>query len=211
MEHLIVTGKNLEPAIEKAASVLRAGGLVVYPTDTLYGLGCDALNGEALKKVFAVKKRPEDKPLSIAVSSLEMMRRYTQVTPEAEALAKRFLPGALTLVLRKKDLPDILTAGEKNVAIRIPGNKLALRLIGTLGHPISATSANLSGMEPPVTAEEAMRQIQVDLVLDSGRLEARIPSTIVDLSGRPKLLREGKIKWSEIEKVLEELKGAHSG
>ncbi|MEE9594722.1 MAG: L-threonylcarbamoyladenylate synthase [Candidatus Hydrothermarchaeales archaeon] len=204
MDHLIVKRENLESAIAEAISVLRDGGLVVYPTDTLYGLGCDALNEEAIKKVFTIKKRPEDKPLSIAVSSIGMMEKYAYVTPLADFLAKKFLPGALTVILPKKNLPDILTSNKEDVAIRVPDNEVALKLIESLGRPITATSANLSGMEPPTTPNDAMRQIDADLILDSGDLESKVPSTLVDLTGKPRLLRAGKIKWKEIERVVSE-------
>ncbi|MFQ5815371.1 MAG: L-threonylcarbamoyladenylate synthase [Candidatus Hydrothermarchaeaceae archaeon] len=202
MDYLVITQKNLKSAIAKATAVLRESGIVVYPTDTLYGLGCDALNEEAIRRVFAAKKRQEDKPLSIAVTGLGMMERYAHVTPEAKSLAEKFLPGALTLILRKRDLPDVLTSNQEKVAIRVPDNEVALGLIESLGRPITATSANLSGMKPPITPQEAMRQVEADLILDGGKLESRVPSTIVDLSGRPRPLRKGRIKWDDIERVI---------
>jgi len=206
MDHLVVRQDNIGMIIENAASVLKDGGLVVYPTDTLYGLGCDALNEEAIMKVFRAKSRSKEKPISIAVSSLEMMKKYASVTPLAESLAKQFLPGGLTLILSKKNLPDILTSNKKEIAVRIPDDKVALKLIQALGRPITATSANISGMEPPATPEEVANQIEADLIIDRGKLESKVPSTIVDLTGPPKLLRAGKIKWEEIEKVVSKSK-----
>jgi L-threonylcarbamoyladenylate synthase len=207
MDYFVVTRDNIVSVLAKATDVLNRGGLVVYPTDTLYGLGCDALNADAVRRVFIAKKRPMEKPLSIAVSSLEMMEKYAHVTKEAKSLAREFLPGALTIVLRKRNLPEILTSGRENVAVRVPDNEVALGLIESLGRPITATSANLSGMEPPITPQESLRQIKADMTLDGGKLESRIPSTIVDLTSRPRLLREGKIKRRDIERVIPTLLG----
>jgi L-threonylcarbamoyladenylate synthase len=194
--------KGIEEKIKEAARILREGGLVVYPTDTLYGLGANALDEKAVERVFKVKKRPFSKPLPIAVNSLEMMRRYASVNERAECLAERFLPGAVTLVLNKRDIPDVLTAGSEKVAIRIPKHEVALKLIEFAGSPITTTSANLTGMIPPISVEEVVAQIKVDVILDGGRLGSRIPSTLVDITGEPKILREGKIKREEIERVI---------
>ncbi len=189
--------------IEKAVKALRRGALVIYPTDTLYGLGCNALDERAIKKVFAAKKRPISNPLSIAVDSIEMMGRYAKLTGAAEKLAQEFLPGALTIVLEKKDLPSALTCGLPNVGIRIPDSDIALKLIELLGVPITATSANISGNAPPSSAEDAASQIKdADIALDTGQLKGSTPSTVVDLTGKPKILREGAIKRRELEKVI---------
>lgn len=195
-----------DEGVEEAVEILKKGGLVIYPTDTLYGLGCNALDELALKSVFAVKKRPTSNPLSIAVSDVEMMKEYAELPEAAEKLADAFLPGALTIVLKKKNLPDILTGGLAKVGIRIPNSDIALKLTELLGAPITATSANISGNSPPVSVEEAISQIpEADVILNRGPLRERVPSTIVDLSGKPKILREGAIKKAELETVIGEI------
>ncbi len=187
--------------LEKAAKIILSGGLVVYPTDTLYALGCNALNEEAILKVYETKKRSLAKPLPIAVASIDMMKRYAYVNKNAEKIAKKFLPGALTIVLRKKRvLPDILTSGLDKVAIRIPANKIALKLIELVGLPLVTTSANISGEAPPASIEEV--KIKADYIINGGKLEG-IPSTIIDLSeAAPKILRRGKIDGRRILEVL---------
>lgn len=193
-----------EGAVARGAEVLRGGGLVVYPTETLYALGADALDPEAVARVYKVKRRPLGKPLSIAVSSLEMLRRYAYLDEKADRLARRFLPGPLTLVLRKKDLPEILTSGLSKVGVRIPADHRALELIERFGGPVTATSANITEEISPITVEEVLEQLTgVDLILDGGPLDpSRVPSTIVDMTGEPKVLREGRIKREELEAFL---------
>ncbi|MEE8167880.1 MAG: L-threonylcarbamoyladenylate synthase [Candidatus Hydrothermarchaeales archaeon] len=195
--------EGMDEGLKQGVRVLERGGLVVYPTDTLYGLGCNALDEKAVRRVFEAKSRSLNNPLPMAVDSLEMMGRYALVNEFAKKIAKKFLPGPLTLVLKKKKLPDVLTAGLPNVAVRIPKSDATLKLIKQAGFPITATSANVSGRPPPVTVEEVEEQISVDLILDAGRLGVRMPSTILDLTGRPKILRVGKVKKEEIAQVLE--------
>ncbi len=188
--------------IKEASKLIRSGKLVIYPTDTLYALGCDALNEHAIRRVFLVKKRSFSKPLPIAVHSIEMMERYAYLNEKAKVLIKEFLPGALTIVLKKKEkIPHILTAGFDKVAIRIPANDIALRLIEAAEVPLVATSANISGEPPPASIEKI--KIKADYILDGGKLEG-IPSTIVDLTEKkPKILRRGMIDEQRIFKVLQ--------
>jgi len=205
MEIIEVYGNNVR-GTKKAARTIKRGGVVVYPTDTLYGLGCDALNPTAIEHVFTLKKRAFSNPLSIAVNSIGMLERYAHLDERGRELLERFLPGALTAVLPKKDLPDILTSGKGAVAVRIPDSEAALALIEACGVPITATSANLSGERPPISVEEVLEQIQkADTVLDNGVLESREPSTIVDLTGEPKIIREGRIPNSELLKAFREI------
>lgn len=202
---MLVVSADEEGVVRRALSVLRAGGTLVYPTDTLYALGCDATSVSAVRRVFEIKRRPLEKPLPIAVASIEMMRRYCELDERAEKLARALLPGALTLLLRKKNLPDILTSGSPKVAVRIPANELALRITAALGRPVVATSANLSGRPPPISAQEAIVQLSgVELVIDAGILaEERIPSTIYDPE-EGRIVRQGKISRARIEAVLRE-------
>jgi L-threonylcarbamoyladenylate synthase len=202
----IIPAADMEEGIKEAVETLKKGGLVIYPTDTLYGLGCNALNETAVKSVFSAKKRPPSNPLSIAVNSVEMIKEYAEFPPVAEKLAHAFLPGALTMVLKKKNLPDALTGGLQKVGIRIPDSDITLKMVELLGSPITATSANISGAAPPTKAEDALSQIpEADIVLDGGTLEKGIPSTILDMSGKPRILREGIIKKEEFEHVIGEI------
>jgi L-threonylcarbamoyladenylate synthase len=189
--------------IKKAADVIKSGGFVIYPTDTLYGLGCNSLNEKAVGRVFEVKKRDPTNPLSVAVCDLKMLRRYATFDDKAMRVMECFFPGPVTFVLRKKNLPDALTGGLENVGVRIPESRVALKLIMEAGVPIVSTSANLSGKETPQTAEEALAQLpSVDLILDAGRI-AGPPSTIIDLtSDPPRILREGAKPAWEIAGVI---------
>lgn len=201
-----ITQENREDLIKKASKVLKEGGLVIYPTDTLYGLGGNALDKSVVKKVFMAKEREATSPLPIAVNSIEMMKEYSELSKKAEMLARAFLPGALTLVLKKKNLPDTLTGGLPKVGIRIPRSDIALGLVDRLGMPITATSANISGNAPPVSAEEAALQIKsAGIVLNGGKMQNRVPSTVIDLAGKPKILREGAVRRIELKKVIGEV------
>ncbi len=193
-------------SIREGAGVIRAGGLVVYPTDTLYGLGCNALNEDAVKAVFEVKKRDHRKPLSVAVGSLRMLRKYAVFDERAMRVMEPLLPSPVTFIVKKKMLPDILTGESNNVGIRIPEDRTALKLVMEVGVPIVATSANISGRAPSETVEEALEQLpSVDLFLDSGRRSGP-PSTIVDLTcDPPEIVREGKKPSAEILRIIEEV------
>lgn len=184
-------------AISEAAATIKVGGLVVYPTETVYGLGADVCSDEAVGKVFKAKARPLESPISIAVSSLEMARQFTELTPKAEEIFKKLMPGPVTVVLRAKPtISRLLTAGTGKIGVRVPDHPVALRLINSVGGPITSTSANLSGKPAPSTVREAMKQIgkSVDLVLDAGECKLGVPSTVVDLTEKPfKVLREGPV------------------
>jgi len=187
--------------IEKAAKILRNGGVVVYPTDTLYGLGVNASDSKAVLKVFKIKGR-ENKPVSIAVANLAEARKYAKFSPLALKIAKKFLPGPLTLILPSRlNLPKELNPNDEKVRIRIPDNKITLELIKKFKFPLTATSANLSGGKNPVIAKEAIKQIgdRVDLVLDAGKCKYNKPSTVVDLSSaKIEVIREGLISKEEL-------------
>jgi len=194
--------------IAEAAATIRTGGLVIYPTETVYGLGADACSDEAVGKVFKVKGRPLENPISVAVSSLEMARQFTQVPSRAESVFKKFLPGPLTVILpAKSTISKLVTAGTGKVGLRIPDHPVALKLLDFVGGPITSTSANLSGRPFPSTVKEALMQLgeHVDVALDSGKCRFGLPSTVLDLtSEQPKVLREGPIPSGEIMKVLAE-------
>ncbi len=180
--------------------------IILYPTDTLYGLGVDATNPEAVLRLQELKGRDDKKPISIAVDSLEMLEQYAQVTALARKLAKKFLPGKLTLILCAN--PGIRTKGvvgsDGSVGVRIPNHPQALALIQKIGKPITATSANVSGMLPENTVEKILTQFgekagMISRVIDGGELPLNTPSTVVDARGeKPIILREGAISSSNI-------------
>jgi L-threonylcarbamoyladenylate synthase len=166
--------------IEKAVFVLMHDGLVVYPTETVYGLGADALSDEAIEKVYEAKKRPLAMPVSIAVSDFDMLYAVARVEPAMEPFLTTFLPGPVTVVLpARKTVPDILTGGTGLIGVRMPAHDLALQLIAKFDAPITATSANLHGAKDPVLPTECT--VPYEFLIDGGRL-AGTPSTVVDLT-----------------------------
>ena len=208
-------------AIAEAARRLRAGALVAFPTETVYGLGADALNADAVARVFAAKGRPAENPLIVHVSGEEMAERVVDsFGPAARRLAAALWPGPLTLVLEKAgEVPDAVTAGGPTVAVRCPDHPLALALIEAFGGPVVGPSANPSGYVSPTTADHVRSHFDPDnvLVLDGGACRAGIESTVVDLTGggdgRPaRVLRRGVVGADEVRRVLgdEVLDGAEA-
>lgn len=198
MKTIIMKGdKPTKKLIEKAIDILKNGGLIVYPTETCYGIGCDALNENAVEKVYRVKKREKKKPISIIVSSLKMIRKYGKITKEVEYLVKKFMPGPLTIVVEKKrKIPDILNP--KEIAFRISSHPIAQQLVKELDKPITATSANISGSKPIYSSEEIVKIFngKVDMIIDSGNLPLIQPSTIIRVKkSKIELIREGAIPF----------------
>lgn len=199
MEILQLSRTGVEAAAKKAAQILRNGGIVLYPTDTIYGLAVDATNARALRNLRELKGREAKKPVSIVVPSIEAIGTYGVMNDASRALAERFLPGALTLVLPAKDAvpSELVLAG--GVGIRIPDDPFCLALARTFGKPYTATSANRSGREPGSTVESILTQFGsgahgIDLVIDDGERKGRMASTVVTtVSGTPYVLREGAI------------------
>jgi L-threonylcarbamoyladenylate synthase len=191
--------------IDNIAKIIKGGGLVVYPTDTLYGLGADPFNDSAVKKVFISKNRPFDMPLSVAVADVRMMESIAVLNDQAKKLVSRFLPGPLTIILTKKpSISDLLSSGENQIGIRIPDHPFALRLIRKVG-PITTTSANLHSHPEPVTVEMAKKDLgnAVDLYVDCGETRHKLGSTIVDVSeGDVEIVRSGVIPKEEIFNAL---------
>ncbi len=183
--------RDLEGIIRKAIAVIKDGGTIVYPTETVYGLGASALSADAVLKVYRLKRRELSKPVSIAISSFEMLCEVAYVDRSQLEIIKQLLPGPVTILLRKKDsVPDILTAQSDVVGIRYPANPIATRIISEAG-PITATSANLSGDKPPVRIEEI--NIKADVIINGGRCKYGVPSTVVDMArgNKIKILRKG--------------------
>jgi L-threonylcarbamoyladenylate synthase len=191
--------------LEKAARILRSGGLVAFPTETVYGLGANALDAQAAARVFEAKQRPAFDPLIVHVASREMLEQVAaEVPPQAEALIERFWPGPLTLVLpRAPVVPGIVTAGLPTVAVRMPGHPVALELLRCAGVPVAAPSANPFGYLSPTRAEHVARMLgdRVDLILDGGLTTHGVESTIVLLGERPTVLRYGAVPLEELEPV----------
>ena len=185
--------------IEKAVSVLMHDGLIVYPTETLYGLGADVFSEEAILKVYEAKKRPLSMPISIAVSDFDMLAAVAHVEPRMEEFIRTFLPGPVTVTLRARNsVPEILTGGTGMIGIRWPTHELAIRLIETFDSPITATSANLHGAKDPQTPDQCT--VPHEFLIDGGILPGT-PSTVVDLVNMT-IIRPG----AGIEKVGQFLK-----
>jgi L-threonylcarbamoyladenylate synthase len=191
--------------IEKAKQILQNGGLVAIPTETVYGLAANALDKDAVLKIFAAKNRPHFDPLIIHTDSIEKARNWVAEFPHwAQQLAAKFWPGPLTLLLPKKNIPDIVTSGLDTVAVRVPAHPLTLKLLASLEFPLAAPSANPFGYVSPTTPQHVARQLEekVDYILDGGPCEVGIESTIVGMEdGRLCVFRLGGLAVEEIEKV----------
>lgn len=199
-------------AIEEAARLIKGGGVVVFPTETVYGLGADAFNPLSVARIFEIKRRPRFDPLIVHIAELgQLPLLAAEWDKRAERLIERFWPGPLTLVLKKRqEVPKIVTAGLDTVAIRMPSHPVALSLIREAERPIAAPSANPFGRLSPTRVEHLSREILegVDLVLDGGPCPIGVESTIVALVGEPMLLRPGGIPVEEIEEVIGPVKRA---
>ncbi|KAF0235439.1 MAG: tRNA threonylcarbamoyladenosine biosynthesis [Prolixibacteraceae bacterium] len=197
---------SLHTQIEKAAQIIRDGGLVAFPTETVYGLGANALNPVAVAKIFEMKERPSFDPLIVHIASVEDLKQLTTKQEENVLhLAEHFWPGPLTIVLPKSKLiPDIVTSGLPTVAIRMPNNKIALELIRRSGCPIAAPSANKFGKLSPVNARHVKKQFSnIDLIIDGGAANVGIESTIIIVEGNIcKILRPGVITIGDIENAM---------
>ena len=196
-------------AIAEAARILRAGGLVAFPTETVYGLGADATNGKAVARIFEAKGRPRFNPLIAHVDSVGAARDLVEFNDEAAALAEAFWPGPLTLVLPQRPgarhrVSELVTAGLDTLAVRVPAHPVARQLIAAAGVPIAAPSANLSGRVSPTRARHVEEDLgrAVDIILDGGATQAGLESTIVAFAPAPTLLRPGGLAREDIEAVL---------
>ena len=201
---------DIEKQIKKAISILKKGGVVAYPTDTVYGLGACMTDIAAVDRIFQVKGRPKGMALPVLLADRSKLQRLLhQLPPSAQRLADEFFPGALTIILPKSDVvPDIITGGGRTVAFRIPNHPVPLALIKGLGKPIVGTSANLSGQPSALTAVEVQTQIgdKIDMVIDGGRCPGGIESTVVDLSGeKPVIRRQGAISIEKLRKILPDI------
>lgn len=206
---LVLTGDPAHdvPLIEQAGAVIRAGGLVAFPTETVYGLGADALNPDAVRRIFEAKERPSWDPLIVHAASIDQLRLLVREwTSAAETLARHLMPGPLTLVLPKAEsVPDLVTAGRPTVAVRIPAHPVAQALIRASGTPIAAPSANRFGRPSPTNADHVMADLagRIELVLDAGPTPVGVESTVLDLTTQPPtILRPGGVPRETIEQLV---------
>ncbi len=200
-------GNNQREAIKETAKIIREGGLVAFPTETVYGLGADAFCEQAIERIFNVKGRPLDNPLIVHLSDISQLELIAKEPPlEAKKLGDKFWPGPLTLVLqRKEEVTSVASAGLSTVAVRIPAHKAALDLIGEARTPIAAPSANISGRPSPTDPSHVEQDLagKIDAILDGGVCSIGIESTVVDLTGKePVLLRPGGVNVEHIESCL---------
>lgn len=199
---------TMETQLDKAIAILRQGGVVVYPTDTVYGLGADPRNKEAVKRIYEIKGRPVGMALPLLASGIRQVSAVAVMTDLGRLLASRFWPGALTLVLyRVSSFPGYVNAGGDTIAVRVPRHHVPVRLARGLGVPVIGTSANISGQPSARTADEASRQLAglVDVIIDCGSCHRGIESTVVNATGdRPVILRRGAISEEAISSVLYE-------
>lgn len=199
-----------KPEIEKlqeAADIIINTGVIGYPTETVYGLGANALSDATVEKIFDLKGREKNKPILIIASDLDQVKRMVTSFPRhAEILAKAFWPGALTMIFEAApQLSPLLLGGGNQIGIRIPASQICLELLKLCGVPITSTSANLSGRENPITAQEVLDYFgkKLDLIIDGGRLPSRVASTVIAIENEKlKLLREGAIPFAKIQHVI---------
>ncbi len=198
----------LQREIEKAVKILQMGGVVAFPTDTVYGLGADAFNATAVEKIYEIKKRPKHRQLPLLIADVEQLTTLAKPIPEtAWFLARRFWPGGLTLVLSKTDSLPVYLASGHTIAVRIPNHPVCLALIQHLGNPVIGTSANISGRPPALTAEEVGQQLggKIDFIINGGKCPGGKESTVADVTCESLvILRQGIIPSHEIDKAYKE-------
>lgn len=210
MKTIILKINQRHPEPEKikiATKVLKQGGLVAFPTDTVYGLAADAKNPRAVKKIFKVKKRPLCNPLPILIAKKSDLKKYTLFVPgKTKKLINKIWPGPLTVVLKKKKIiSNVVTAGKNSVGIRIPKNSVALALINALNRPLASTSANISSKQSPATGNEVKKYLnnKINLILDGGKTKIGVDSTVLDCTTFPAtILRSGVIPLKNFKKII---------
>ena len=205
--YLDLTNKTDYTKLKEPAKMIKEGGIVIFPTETVYGIGTNGLNEKAVKQLYEVKQRPLNKPISLLVNSIEMIEQVAKDITDIEyELIKEFFPGPLTIILKKKDIvPNILTANQDTVGIRMPANKIVIKLIEYAGIPIATPSANISGRPSGTNIKDIMEDFdgKVDYFVDGGPSKIGLASTIVKVEkGIPKILRKGAISEEQITQIL---------
>lgn len=196
--------------LKKPAQILKNGGIVVFPTETIYGIGVNSLDKTAIEKLYTVKNRPLNKPISLLISNIEMIENVAKdILPEEYALMKAFMPGPLTIILKKKDnISNLLTANTNTIGVRMPANEIALNLINYAGMPIATPSANISGKPSGTNIETIMKDFgnSVDVYIDGGESKLGLASTVVQIvNGIPNILRQGVITEKNIIDILQNM------
>ena len=202
-----ITELNKEDVYEEAAMTLTNGGLVAFPTETVYGIGANALESEVVKKIYAAKGRPSDNPLIVHIGTSEEVNKYVKVVPsKAKLLMQAFWPGPLTMIFEKNaSVPDLITGGLNTVAIRVPSHPVAVGIIQASGLPIAAPSANISGKPSPTIAKHVIEDLQgrVDMIVDGGDANIGLESTVLDMTQEtPMILRPGGVTKEMIESIV---------
>jgi L-threonylcarbamoyladenylate synthase len=204
----------LQRGIEKGVKILQKGGVIAFPTDTVYGLGADAFNATAVERIYEIKNRPKHRQLPLLIADVEQLTALADPIPEiAWFLARRFWPGGLTLVLSKTDSAPAYLAPGPTIAVRVPDHVVCLAIIQHLGNPIIGTSANISGEPPTLTADEVRQQLggKIDFIINGGKCPGGKESTVVDITQEsPIILRQGIIPSHEIDKAYKEYSEVNS-
>ena len=197
---------NTQENILQATEIIKNGGIVAFPTETVYGIGADIFNEKAVQKIFKVKGRNFNKPLSAHISDIKMVDMVSDIIPDIfYELANIFLPGALTLIIKaKSNIPSIVTAETETIAIRFPSNQVCESFIDTVGFPLAATSANISGNSSAINPAEVKSELdgKINAIIDDGECVLKLESTVISLVGKPTVIRIGAISINEIEGKL---------
>jgi len=209
MKIVKLTKENEMEVVAEAIEILKRGSAIVYPTDTCYGLGVNALDASAIKRIFKIKQRPSSKPVPLAIKNVIWAKELAYIDSKQEKILNAIWPGQVTVVLNKKSIiPDIATANQKTVGLRVPDHKFTDLLLAKFGYPITSTSANISGEEATYNIQKIVEAFngkiyKPELVIDVGDLKEMPPSTVLDLtSDKPKILRVGPTKPNQLLKLL---------
>ncbi len=204
MKTIKFNNTNLSEVVEQAGQVLRRGGVIVYPTDTVYGLGADPFSKEAIGKIMRIKGRLASKGILIVISNSDQLNKVARVTPDEEKVTKKYWPGRVTIVFEKTDIVSKFLTGDRDtVAIRQPKNEFVKNLLDIFDNPITSTSANRSERPVCLTIEDVLKQLgnsarEIDLIIDAGRLPQSLPSTIIRVvAGQINVLRDGAVKITD--------------
>ena len=200
MNTVIYDWKNkiIEEELENVIAVLKGGGIIVFPTDTVYGIACDANNDIAINKIYELKGRNNNKPICVLTSSIEKIKKVAYINNQEEQLINKYMPGALTIILNKKEnVSDILTSNLKTIGVRIPNNEIDLKILDKLNYPLAVTSANISGEQSSIAIDDFINNLKnkVDIIIDGGITKLKVSSTIIKVEDEEiKILREGTLK-----------------
>ena len=187
-----------ESELNKIKEILDNDGVIIFPTDTVYGIACNCFSEKAIKKIFDIKKRPENKPINVLSNSLDKIKLVSKnISEKEEILINEYMPGALTVILDKNEkVPDILTAGLETIGVRIPKNNISLRILESVSYPLATTSANISGDSAGIKITDFLEEFDgvVDAIIDGGETDLKVASTIVRGDNKLKIIREGTLK-----------------